>query len=100
MENGTREPAQLQEPMADIHVGDIGELRVGNFQELGKLHAVGGRLIEHNQKFRICQHGSRGVGLKHIVHVLRYAVQKAPYLRTRFHSVNRKLALYSCWNRR
>ena len=27
-------------------------------------------------------------------------VQQAPYFRTRFQRVNRKLALYSCWNSR
>jgi len=65
--------AQLQKPMTDIHVGDIGELRVGDFQEFGELHAVSGRLIEHDQEFGVCQHGARRVGLEHIVHVLRDA---------------------------
>ena len=55
--------AQFQKPMANIHVGDIGELRVGDSQELGKLYAVGRRLIEHDQKFGVCQHGTRRVGL-------------------------------------
>ena len=54
-----------------FHIRDIRKLRVRDIQQFRKLHAVGRSLIEHNNELGVCEHRSRGVALKQVVHVLR-----------------------------
>lgn len=56
-----------------IYVGDIIHLQIADIEELGKFGAVGGGLVEHDDKLRVCQHCPRRVALEHIVHILRNA---------------------------
>lgn len=44
---------------------------VGDAQKFGKLHAVGAGLIEHDEELAVRKHGSRRMGLKEVIHVLR-----------------------------
>ena len=44
------------QPAACRYIGDVGKLVFGNVQKPGKFIAVGGRLVEQNQKLRVCQH--------------------------------------------
>ena len=57
--------------MTEVHVADMLHLIVGDLQELCKLFTVGRALIQHYDKFTVCQHGSCRVALEQIVHVLR-----------------------------
>ena len=56
--------------MARLGVGDVAHLRVGDMQQLGKLHPVGGRLVEQQQKFGVRQHEPRRLGFQTFLHVL------------------------------
>ena len=59
-----------QQAVARLGVGDVAHLRVGDMQQLGKLHPVGGRLIEQQQKFGVRQHEPRRLGFQTFFHVL------------------------------
>lgn len=59
--------AAFDQPAPGVHVGDIGELIVGDIQQLGQLRPVGGSLVEHNQELAVGQHGAGGVGLEQVV---------------------------------
>ena len=56
--------------MSGVHVGDIGKLIIRNIQKVRQLGPVGSRLIQHDDKFAVGQHGSGRVGLEQILHIL------------------------------
>lgn len=64
---GHNVPGTADKAAACRHVGDIGKLGVGNVQEFCQFVPVGGGLVEHNQKLRVCQHEPGGVGLEQLV---------------------------------
>ena len=67
---GHNVPGTADEAAACRHIGDVGKLGVGDIQELGQLVPVGGGLVEHNQKLRVCQHEPGGVGPEQLLDVL------------------------------
>ena len=48
----------------------IAHLRIRCPQQAGKLLSVGGGLIEHQKKFRVCEHHPRRVGQQTFLHIL------------------------------
>ena len=58
------------QPAACGDVGDVAKLVVGDVQQLCQFRAVGGALVQHHQKFRICQHQAGRVGAQQFVHIL------------------------------
>ena len=62
--------AALDESPPKVHIGDVGELVVGDVQQTGQLQPVGAGLVEHDQEFTVGQHGPGRVGLEQIVHIL------------------------------
>ena len=58
------------QPAACRHIGDVGKLVFGNVQKPGELIAVGGGLVEQNQKFTVCQHKPCGIGTEQLFNVL------------------------------
>ena len=61
-------------------VGDVAKLVVGNVQQLRQFRAVGGALVQHHEKLRICQHQAGGVGAQQFVHILRQSGHKSVVL--------------------
>ena len=68
------------QPAAREDVGDVAQLVVGNVQQLRQFCAVGGALVQHHEKFRVCQHQAGGVGAQQFVHVLRQPGHKSVVL--------------------
>lgn len=68
------------QPAACGDVGDVAQLVVGDVQQLRQFRAVGGALVQHHQKFRICQHQAGGVGAQQFVHILRQPGHKSVVL--------------------
>ena len=66
--NIARAPNQ---PAACRDIGDVAKLVIGDVQQLGQLLAVGGALVQHDQKFRVGQHQAGGVRAQQLVHILR-----------------------------
>lgn len=62
--------AALDETPSKVHIGDVGELVVGDIQQPGQLQPVGAGLVEHDQELAVGQHGPGRVGLEQIVHIL------------------------------
>lgn len=62
--------AALDETPSKVHIGDVGELVVGDVQQPGQFQPVSAGLVEHDQEFTIGQHGPGRVGLEQIVHIL------------------------------
>ena len=56
--------------MTGVHIGDIGELKIRDVQQLCKLDAVCRRLVQHDDELGIGQHGPRCVRLQQVIHVL------------------------------
>jgi len=77
---GYQGAAHLDKAVFCIHVGDVGKLKVGNVQKLGKLNPVGAGLVEHNDKLRVCQHSAGCMALQEIVHILRDTGTKSAIL--------------------
>ena len=73
------------ETAASRHIGDVGELGVGNMKKPSQLIPVGGRLIQEDEELRVCQHEAGGIGTKQLFHVLRHARHKTIVFRIRFH---------------
>ena len=71
IDEGDDRTAVFNETAPEINPCNVTELVVGDAQKFGKLHAVGAGLIEHDEELAVRQHGSRRVGLKEVVHVLR-----------------------------
>lgn len=65
--NIARAPNQ---PAACRDIGDVAKLVVGDVQQLRQFRAVGGALVQHYQKLRVCQHQAGGVGAQQFVHIL------------------------------
>ena len=72
------------QPAACRDVGDIAQLVVGDVQQLRQFRAVGGALVQHDQKFRVCQHQAGGVGAQQFVHILRQPGHKSVVLTNPF----------------
>lgn len=68
------------QPAACGDVGDVAKLVVGDVQQLCQFRAVGGALVQHYQKFRVCQHQAGGVGAQQFVHILRQPGHKSVVL--------------------
>ena len=64
-------PADPQQPMPRLGVGDIPHLRVGDMQQLPQLRPVRGRLIEQQKKLRVGQHQPGRLGFQALLYVLR-----------------------------
>lgn len=63
--------AALEKPVSKIYARNIRKLIVRNIEQPRQLDPVRTRLIEHEQEFAVCKHGSRRVRLQQIVDVLR-----------------------------
>ena len=72
------------QPAACGDVGDIAQLVVRDVQQLRQFRAVGGALVQHDQKFRVCQHQAGGVGAQQFVHILRQSGHKSVVLADAF----------------
>ena len=59
--------------MTGRRVIHIAHLRIRCPKQAGKLLPVGGGLIEHQQKFRVCEHHTRRIGQQTFLHILRNA---------------------------
>ena len=59
------------EAAASRHIGDVGELGIGNMKKLSQLIPVGGGLIQDDEELRVCQHEAGGIGTEQFLHVLR-----------------------------
>lgn len=55
------------QPAACGDVGDVAKLVIGDVQQLRQFRAVGGALVQHHEKFRVCQHQAGGVGAQQFV---------------------------------
>ena len=62
--------ADFEQALSCTDIRDIAHLKVGDVKELGKLKPVGGRLVEHNDKLRVCKHCPRRMALQQVVHIL------------------------------
>ena len=83
------------QPAACGDVGDVAQLVVGDVQQLRQFRAVGGALVQHYQKFRVCQHQAGGVGAQQFVHILRQPGHKSVVLADALPQLVEELALYS-----
>ena len=72
------------QPAACGNIGDVAKLVVGNVQQLRQFRAVGGALVQHHEKLRICQHQAGGVGAQQLVHILRQPGHKSVVLADAF----------------
>ena len=72
------------QPAACGDIGDIAQLVVGNVQQLRQFRAVGGALVQHHEKLRVCQHQAGGVGAQQFVHILRQPGHKSVVLADAF----------------
>ena len=72
------------QPATCGNVGDIAKLVVRNVQQFRQFNAVGGALVQHYQKLRVCQHQAGGVGAQQLVHILRQPGYKAIVLADAF----------------
>ena len=90
--NIARAPNQ---PAARGNIGDVAKLVVGDVQQLRQFRAVGGALVQHYQKFRVCQHQAGGVGAQQFVHILRQPGHKSVVLADALPQLVEELALYS-----
>ena len=61
--------------VARLGVGDVTHLCVGDMQQFGKLSPVGGRLVEQQQKFGVCQHEPGRLGFQTFLNVLRGRIE-------------------------
>ena len=68
------------QPATCGYIGDVAKLVVGDVQQLRQFRAVGGALVQHHQKFRVCQHQAGGVGAQQFVHILRQPGHKSVVL--------------------
>jgi len=59
--------ADFEQALSCTDIRDIAHLKVGDVKELGKLKPVGGRLVEHNDKLRVCKHCPRRMALQQVV---------------------------------
>ena len=83
------------QPAARGNIGDVAKLVVGDVQQLRQFRAVGGALVQHYQKFRVCQHQAGGVGAQQFVHILRQPGHKSVVLADALPQLVEELALYS-----
>ena len=58
------------QPAACRDIGDVAKLVVGDVQQFRQFRAVGGALVQHHEKLRVCKHQTGGVGAQQFVHVL------------------------------
>lgn len=77
-------PRAANQPAACGDVGDVAKLVVGDVQQLCQFRAVGGALVQHHEKLRVCQHQAGGVGAQQFVHVLRQPGHKTVVLADAF----------------
>ena len=87
--NVARAPNQ---PAACGNIGDVAKLVVGNVQQLRQFRAVGGALVQHHEKFRVCQHQAGGVRAQQFVHILRQPGYKAIVLADAFPQLVEKVS--------
>lgn len=59
--------AVADEAAARVRVGDIAHLLLRDIEELGELFPVGSRLVEHDDKFRVTEHGAGLDGIQKVV---------------------------------
>ena len=72
------------QPAACGYVGNIAELVIRNIQQLRQFRAVGGALVQHHEKLRVCQHQAGGVGAQQLIHILRQPGHKTVVLADAF----------------
>ena len=77
---GNNGASHLDKSVTGVYIGNVGKLEVGNVQEPGKLHAVGAGLVEHDDEFRVGQHGAGRMALQKVVHILGDARAKSAIL--------------------
>ena len=68
------------QPAACGDVGDVAQLVVGDVQQLRQFRAVGGALVQHHEKLRVCQHQAGSIGAQQFVHILRQPGHKSVVL--------------------
>ena len=71
--NIARAPNQ---PAACRDIGDVAKLVVGDVQQLRQFRAVGGALVQHHEKLRVCQHQAGSIGTEQLLDVLRQPCHK------------------------
>ena len=75
--NIARAPNQ---PAACRDISDVAKLVVGDVQQLRQFRAVGGALVQHHEKLRVCQHQAGSIGAQQFVHILRQPGHKSVVL--------------------
>ena len=60
----------LNEAPAGVHVGDVGELIIRDVQQVRQFLPICGRLIQHDEKFAVGQHGAGRVRLEQVFDIL------------------------------
>ena len=86
--NIARAPNQ---PAACRDIGDVAKLVIGDVQQLGQLLAVGGALVQHDQKFRVGQHQAGRIRPQQFVHILRQAGHQTVVLTNPFPKFVKKI---------
>ena len=66
--------------MTRLSIFDVPCLCFGQVQQLRKLHPVSRRLIEQQQKFRVCEHQPRRFAFQAFLHILRSCGQRCAIL--------------------
>ena len=59
-----------EQSFTGFRITDVGELRIGNAQEVGKLLPVGGRLVEQGYELTVREHRPGIIGLQKLLDVL------------------------------
>ncbi len=70
-------PGAADEAAARSHVGYVAKLGFGNIQQGCEFVPVGFGLVQKDEKFRIGQHETGGVGAEQFLHVLRESCHQA-----------------------
>ena len=68
------------QPAARGNIGDVAKLVVRDVQQLRQFRAVGGALVQHDQKLRVRQHQAGELGAQQFVHILRQPGHKSVVL--------------------
>ena len=68
------------EAAASVRIGDIAHLLVGDIEELRQLCPVGRRLVQHDDKLRVREHGAGLDGIQKVLHVLGDSSRVGPTL--------------------
>ena len=79
------------QPAACGNIGDVTKLVIGDVQQFRQFLTIRGALVQHHEKFRVCQHQARSVGAQQFVHILRQPGHKSVVLADAFPQLVEKI---------